>query len=224
MSFALPALEHTYPGNDLFVLTTPEIALSDTGYTCIIGKNGSGKSSFGEALARSYERSATSVKWYYLPQYLDRFLYAENVIEQLGTMLSQNIDRQALIHAIRDLGFTNPDEMLEFPFILMSGGERRRIALACVFYLQPRFLILDEPDIGITEKENVVLLQKLGNLKAMETRIILISHNSEFVKGSTDLICLRKGRVDRHGRTSELLNEPDFSLREYGVRFQAGKH
>jgi len=218
MSLTLPALQRSHPGANRFTLNTPEISLSDTGYTCIVGRNGSGKSTFGETLASLDDKSQTP-RWYYLPQYIDRFLYAENVLEQLGTMLSQRIDRNYLIEVMGDLGFSNPQEILDFPFILMSGGERRRIALACVFYLQPKYLILDEPDIGITEKENVVLLRKIGNLKAVKTRIVLISHNSEFVRASSDLICLLEGAVDRYGLTQELLNEPDFSLKKYGVRF-----
>ncbi|MCF7824721.1 MAG: ATP-binding cassette domain-containing protein [Candidatus Marinimicrobia bacterium] len=222
MSFILPALSHRYQGNKDFLLNTPELSLSATGYTCIIGENGSGKSTFGEALATKPSHANTA-QWYYLPQYPDRFLFAENVIDQLSIMLSKRIDTELLLHMMNELGFKNAKQILDFPFILMSGGERRRIALVCIFYLQPEFLILDEPDIGITEKENVVLLRIIGNLKANETRIILISHNYEFVSGSTDLICLKAGTVDRIGKTNDLLNEADFDLSDYGVRFQAGK-
>jgi energy-coupling factor transporter ATP-binding protein EcfA2 len=217
MSLILPALKRQYPGNETFVLNTPEITLSDKGYTCVIGRNGSGKSSLGEALA---EHRSDEQLWYYLPQYLDRILFAENLVEQLETMLSQTLDHSLLSELLYEFGFSEPKRVLDFPFILMSGGERRRVALSCIFYLQPKHIILDEPDIGITAKENMVLLSKIGNLKAVDTRVILISHNHEFVKGSSDLICLKEGRLDRVGKTDELLIEPSFTLSEYGVRFQ----
>lgn len=217
MSLTLAPMEISYTGDPGFTLDTPEMILSDTGYTCVIGLNGSGKSSFGEALAKSGKPGAS--KWYYLPQYLERFLFAENILDQLSNLFMQKIDSTRLCQLLLELGFANPDEMMEFPFILMSGGERRRIALACAFYLDPEYLILDEPDISVTTKENMVLLAKINNLRAANTRVILITHNYEFVKDSSDLICLVDGHVDRIGLTKELLALDSFDLASYGVRF-----
>ncbi len=217
MSIVIPALRRMYSGNNSFKLDIPEVTLSGAGYTCIIGRNGSGKSSFGEALAKA---NSESDRWHYLPQYLERFLFAENIVEQLTDLLSQTIQQDILLTLLSDLGFADPASMLDFPFILMSGGERRRMALATVFYLQPKRLILDEPEIGITAKENMVLLTKLNNLQAASTEVIIISHNYEFVKRSSDLICLEDGGLARVGNTQELLADPDFNVINYGVRFQ----
>ncbi|MCF7808841.1 MAG: hypothetical protein K9M49_08815 [Candidatus Marinimicrobia bacterium] len=216
MSLTIPALSREYPGNDSFRLTTSEIQLDPTGFTCIIGKNGSGKSSFAETLAQVDQEPP----WFYLPQFMDRFLFAENLLEQLETFFSESIERERLQELLIELGFTDPDHMLSFPFILMSGGERRRIALVSMFYLKHHKIILDEPEIGITPKEKVVLLTKIRNLKAIDTRVILISHNEAFVKESTSLICMKDGTLDRVGKTEALLNEPDFDLSVYGVRSQ----
>ncbi len=218
MSLILPPLKRVYSGNERFELKTPELKMSDSGYICIIGKNGSGKSSFGEALA-SYTGDHNGQSWFFLPQYLERFLFAENMLEQMKNLLSQEINSLLMMKQLEDMGFSDPQMMLEFPFILMSGGERRRIALACIFYLQPELLILDEPNIGVTVKENMVLLTKINNLQAMNTRVILISHDHEFVKGSSDLICLKAGRIDKVGSTQKLLADPTFEIKDYGVRF-----
>ncbi len=218
MTLIIPALRKSHRENSDFDLDTGELTLGSEGYTCVIGKNGAGKSTFGEALAELSVENISD-KWYYLPQHLDRFLFAENVSEQLGTLLSQTIDKPKLVKLIRELGFSDAEGMLDFPFILMSGGERRRMALICVFYLEPDRLILDEPEIGITVKENMVLLSKLHNLTAGNARIIVISHHYEFIRQSSDIICLSDGRISRSGRTRELISDPLFKLNEYGVRF-----
>ncbi|MBT4035348.1 MAG: ATP-binding cassette domain-containing protein [Candidatus Marinimicrobia bacterium] len=218
MNHTLPALSKRYSDNPTFILESPELSLSGEGYTCIIGINGSGKSTFGETLA---EISANNPgeKWYYLPQHLDRFLFAENLSEQLSALLSQEINQPRLISLIEELGFSDPEGMLHFPFLLMSGGERRRMALVCVFYLEPVRLILDEPEIGVTAKENMVLLSKLHNLTGKNTRVIIISHNAAFVRQSSDIICLINGKIARTGQTKDLLSDPTFELEKYGVRF-----
>ncbi len=219
MSITIPALSRQYPGNDQFTLETSELTLTGGGYVCVIGKNGCGKSSFGEALANQ-DKLQSGHNWYFLPQYMERFLFAENLVEQLTNLLAQELDLNRLKELLQDLGFSDPTGMLDFPFILMSGGERRRIALVCAFYLDPDYLILDEPDIGVTAKENMVLLAKIHNLQAKNAQVILISHSYEFVKGSSDLICLDMGRVQRVGRTRDILADSQFEIKDYGVRFQ----
>jgi len=218
MGISIPALQLEHPGDPSFKLDTSAFDLSGEGFACIIGRNGSGKSTFGDVLA-GIPQTETEDKWYYLPQHLDRFLFAENVMEQLGSLLAKDIDRGELTKIIDDFGFFKPDEMLNFPFLLMSGGERRRMALVCVLYLQPRRLILDEPEIGVTLKENMVLLSNLHNLTANHAQILVISHNYEFVSQATDLICLVDGSIDRVGKTRELLSDPTFEVDKYGVRF-----
>ena len=218
MNHTIPALRKTYGDNPSFILEAPEQSISGAGYTCIIGENGSGKSTYGETLAELSSHNSDE-KWYYLPQHLDRFLFAENVSEQLSALLSQEINQTRLVSLIEELGFSDPEGMLHFPFLLMSGGERRRMALVCVFYLEPARLVLDEPEIGVTTKENMVLLSKLHNLAGTNARVIIISHNAEFVRQSSDIICLINGKIARAGRTEELISDPNFELEKYGVRF-----
>jgi energy-coupling factor transporter ATP-binding protein EcfA2 len=214
MSLLIPALHHRYPDNDHFVLDTPEFRISDRTYACVIGTNGSGKSSFGSALSRL----ANKENWFYVPQYLERFLYAGNLEEQLNELFGYRLDRSRIAYLLEELGFSQPEEIMRFPFILLSGGERRRIALACALYVEPAYLILDEPDIGVSQKESMVILRKLNNLRAKDQTLMLITHSPAFVRGASDLICLKTGKLDRVGESQELLADPKFDIKEYGVR------
>ena len=214
MSLTIPALHKSYPGNGSFQLDTPEVQITNATYTCVIGANGSGKSTFAACLAATSQPH----NWFYLPQYLERFLYALNLREQLKALFSLDLDANRVHTLLLEFGFSDPEQLLDFPFILLSGGERRRIALACACYTQPDFLILDEPDIGVAEKESIVILTKINNLRANNTSLLLISHNPAYVLGSSDLICLKEGRIVHFGKTRELLDDPDFDLNQYGVR------
>ena len=71
-------------------------------------------------------------------------------------------------------------------------------------------------------KRGIEVYILLRNLKARDTRVIIISHNYEFVKESSSLICLKEGKLDRTGRTVDLLDDPGFDPKDYGVRF--GSH
>ena len=214
MSLKIPALQSRYPDNDRFSLETSEFVLMGHSYACVIGQNGSGKSSFGAALSKAGGKE----NWFYLPQHLERFLYAGNLREQLRDLFGYDLDESRISYLLEELGFIDAEDMLDFPFVLLSGGERRRIALACALYIEPEYLILDEPDIGVSEKESMVILKKLNNLRAKDLKLMLITHSPAFVRGASDLICLRDGQLDRVGLSEELLADPEFDIKEYGVR------
>jgi len=217
VSLRLPALLREYGGPPAFRLDCQALELDGQGFVCIIGRNGSGKSTYAEALAA--KTSESDERWSYLPQHLDRFLFAETVRDQLGSLLGQELNEEKLIALMMEMGFESAEHMLDFPFILMSGGERRRMALVCAFYVSPKNLVLDEPEIGVTAKENMVLLSKLDNLRAQHAKIIVISHSHTLIRRSSDLICLSEGRIEHAGRTGELLADSSFDLKRYGVRF-----
>ncbi len=60
----------------------------------------------------------------------------------------------------------------------MSGGERKRLALACVLAMEPKLLILDEPTAGLDPRAEELLLEILHGLEAT---LLLVSHDMFFV-------------------------------------------
>ena len=71
------------------------------------------------------------------------------------------------------------------PFNL-SGGEKKRCALAAVLAMEPDVLILDEPLNGLDEDGEEFVLERLRNLKSPDRLIIVASHNSQFVEEISD--------------------------------------
>lgn len=97
--------------------------------------------------------------------------------------------------ALRQVGL--PDDLFyQSPFEL-SGGQKRRVAIAGVLAMKPKVLILDEPTAGLDPKGREEILDQIKKLQ-METgiTIILVSHSMEDVAEYVDrIIVMNKGKV-----------------------------
>lgn len=106
--------------------------------------------------------------------------------------------------ALRKVGL--PDELFyQSPFEL-SGGQKRRVAIAGVLAMKPEVLILDEPTAGLDPKGRDEILHQIKQLRA-ETgmTIILVSHSMEDVAEYVDrIIVMNKGRVMYDGVPREV--------------------
>ena len=213
MSICLPAVQRELGD---FKLDVGSLELPE-GLIVIVGRNGSGKSSYAEGIATAPVKGQN--RWHYLPQYLDRFLFGEHILGQLQEIMGEDIDETRLQAEVLQMGFGSPDEMIRFPFQLMSGGERRRIALAAVFYLRAPAMILDEPEIGLGQKESVVLKAKLNNLTASGGQVMVISHTAELIKMANHVIGLEAGGLAFSGSASALFDINEDDPQRFGIRF-----
>lgn len=68
----------------------------------------------------------------------------------------------------------------------LSGGQKKRVALASVMALNPEVLILDEPYAGLDKKTQQWLTQFLRDLKAAGKTILIATHNSDLLAGMAD--------------------------------------
>lgn len=97
--------------------------------------------------------------------------------------------------ALQQVGF--PDELFyQSPFDL-SGGQKRRVAIAGVLAMKPKILILDEPTAGLDPKGRDEILDQIKTLqKETGITIILVSHSMEDVAEYVDrIIVMNKGKV-----------------------------
>ena len=94
------------------------------------------------------------------------------------------------------------------PFEL-SGGQKRRVAIACVLAMQPDILILDEPTAGLDPKGRDEILDRIAQIHAEGDRtVILVSHSMEDVaKYASRLIVMNGGRVFCDGTPKEVFEE-----------------
>ena len=88
---------------------------------------------------------------------------------------------------IRLVGLS-PEILDKSPFEL-SGGQKRRVAIAGVLAMQPKFLILDEPTAGLDPEGRGDILNTIKNLHDKKgTTVILVSHSMEDVANTVDKI------------------------------------
>jgi energy-coupling factor transport system ATP-binding protein len=109
--------------------------------------------------------------------------------------LSQKEVELRAYEALKQVGFDD-EYFYQSPFDL-SGGQKRRVAIAGVLAMKPEVLILDEPTAGLDPKGRDDILGLISKLhKEMGITIILVSHSMEDVADYVDrIIVMNKGRV-----------------------------
>lgn len=104
------------------------------------------------------------------------------------------------------------------PFEL-SGGQKRRAAIAGVLAMNPKVLILDEPTAGLDPKGRDDILRIIKNLHVenKDMIIIFVSHSMEDVaKTAENIIVMNEGRIAMQGNVSEVFDKAQ-ALREIGL-------
>jgi energy-coupling factor transport system ATP-binding protein len=99
----------------------------------------------------------------------------------------------------------------------LSGGERRRVALAGVLALEPRILVLDEPTAGLDPAARAQLHEHILALHRNGVSLVMISHNMEELAAMCQrLVVLAEGRTVMEGPPSAIFAE-SARLRELGL-------
>ncbi len=209
----IPSLNQRYREAG-FQLDTGPVDTGEGGWLALIGPNGSGKSTFGRVLAEQAERGT----WLYMPQQPEDFLFAENLEEQLGLLGGKHLDPAGLRHHLDGLGFSDPDQTLKQPMPFFSGGEQRLLILALALTLDPPALVLDEPTIGLTGKEKVVILDNLDTFLNRGHEVLTITHDPELLEHADWVLALQEGRMSFSGPRSEFLEKEGRTLDKHGVR------
>jgi energy-coupling factor transport system ATP-binding protein len=78
------------------------------------------------------------------------------------------------------------------PFAL-SGGERRRVAIAGVLAMSPEVLVLDEPTAGLDPASRAELLEVVRGLREAGTSVVMVSHDLDEIAEVADRVCVMAG-------------------------------
>lgn len=109
-------------------------------------------------------------------------------------------------------------EMLRKSPFDLSGGEKRRVAIAGVISMEPEILILDEPTSGLDPRGREQILELISNYREQTgNTVIIVSHSMDDVaKYATKVIVMNKSKVDNCGTVDEIY-ENSSHLKEIGL-------
>ena len=103
------------------------------------------------------------------------------------------------------------DEVLDKSPFELSGGQKRRVAIAGIIAMNPEVLVLDEPAAGLDPKGRKEILSGLKEyVKESGTTLILVSHSMEDMAYYCDnVVVMNDGKVYRSGTVSEIFSMAD---------------
>ena len=219
---------------DTRVLNDINVSIEDGEFVGVMGRTGCGKTSFmqllaglirptgGEVLidgenifASRYDRKKLRRKLGFVFQFPEVQLF-ETTVERDVTFalkhsgLSRIKMRERAVESLAAVGFVG-ESILEQSPLSLSGGQRRRIAVAGVLAQKPKILILDEPLAGLdptARREFLLLLRRLNREDG--TTILMISHNADaLAENCSRILVLDEGHLLSDGTPQEVFFDAD---------------
>ena len=112
------------------------------------------------------------------------------------------IAKESIVKVGLDVSFLNKN-----PFEL-SGGQKRRVAIAGILSMKPKILIFDEPTAGLDPEGSYEILKLFDQLSQEGTTIIIVTHDLDHVLEHTKrTIFIRKGKIIKDGSTLDILSD-----------------
>ena len=147
-------------------------------------------------------------------QYPEYQLFEETVYKDISfgpknMGLSQEEIHRRVVEAARFVGIT--DQQLEASPFDLSGGQKRRVAIAGVIAMEPEVLILDEPTAGLDPVGRAEILANIeAYRKAKNATIMMVSHSMEDVARLTDRLLVMNGsKLAMDGTPSEVFSRAE---------------
>ncbi len=203
------------------------LTIPDGEFVAIMGQNGAGKTTLvkhfngllkptkGEVLVDGVSTRTVSVaklarKIGFVFQNPDHQLFSETVEEEIAFALRNFGFEEATIekHVTWALNLLDLTEYRKASPFMLSGGERKRVALASVLAWDPSVVILDEPTIGQDHKQKEKLRQFIVQLNEQGKTVVIVTHDVEFVaECNPRVILMVDGKIVASGEAKRILSD-----------------
>ncbi|MBE7092989.1 MAG: energy-coupling factor transporter ATPase [Clostridiales bacterium] len=234
MSISIKKLNYVYDADSPFSVAALEgvdFCVNDNEFVCIIGHTGSGKSTLVQHLngilkptnveemiiegidltAKKPDYKSLRQKVGMVFQYPEYQLFEQTVRLDIGfgpknMGLTQNEIDERVIESAKIVGLD--ESVLEMSPFELSGGQKRRAAIAGVLSMRPQVLVLDEPIAGLDPKGKAEILQVISNYhKKYNATIIMISHNmDDIVEVADRVVVMHKGKKALDGTPQQVFS------------------
>jgi len=244
MSIKIENLTHVYMPKSPFekkALDNVNLVIEDGEFLALIGHTGSGKSTLIQHLNGLLEPTSGRIlvddiditnkeaklteirkKIGLVFQYPEYQLFEETIKKDIAfgpnnlELSSEEVSRRVK-KSMEMVGLDYETYKNVSPFDL-SGGQKRRVAIAGVIAMEPKVLILDEPTAGLDPQGRDDILEQIKLLhEKYKMTIVLVSHSMEDVgKLAQRIVVMNKGKVELLGKPSEVFKEVE-TLEKIGL-------
>lgn len=243
MSIRLENVNYIYgegSGQEKWALKNINLTIHDREFIGIVGHTGSGKSTLTQLLnglekpssgtiyyndediqADGYERRKLRQKVGLVFQYPEHQLFEVSVIKDVefgprNLGLSNLEVEKRSFDALKQVGLS--DDLLDVAPFALSGGQKRRVAIAGVLAMQPEVLILDEPTAGLDPAGRTEILELLKKLhEENNITVMLVSHSMDDVaRYAGRILVMNQGELVLDGEPQKVFRYRD-ELRKIGL-------
>lgn len=152
-------------------------------------------------------------------QFPDEQLFSDTVLDDLLFAPKKfKIDDEIIEKELENIKhiFNLDDCIFRRNYRGLSGGEKRRVAIASVVIMAPQILVLDEPTIGLDYENKNALFNSLKLLNSRGVTIIVVSHDLDAIWPDINrVILMEEGKIRFNGAKNELLKNIDTFSKEY---------
>ena len=242
--FKIENVNYKYPLEDKQALKNINIEIKKGEFWAVIGKNGSGKTTFCNMLRRFvpdfYKGELTGkitledkeLKDYSQKELVQKIGFVfqnpftqisgvkDTVFEEIAYGLENlGLDKEEIISKVEKiLKLLEIEKLRERNPYDLSGGQKQRVALASIIAMDPDILVIDEPTSQLDPKGTEDIF-RIINLMANEGKtIILVEHKLELIaEYAQNILVLDKGEIILSGKAEEVLNNKILLEKEIGM-------
>lgn len=217
-----------YPGSETYVIKNLNLKFVIGEKMAIVGKNGSGKTTFVKLLCRLYDVTEGCIKVngidirkYDYKEYCVLFSVVFQDFQMFAFPVGENVaaggevDEAMVIDSITKAGLGQRIKELtqglntcigtdyEESGVAFSGGEKQKLAIARAIYKDAPFVIMDEPTAALDPEAEAQVFEGFDKMVGRKTAIY-ISHRLASCKFCEDILVFDEGNVVQHGSHEEL--------------------